>query len=151
LESETVVPDDVEGAYCELTKEGLLVRFEEKCGEQVFDELPENVFFVPWERAEYFLVTQNVNHRVQIGFAVVIPNASDQPDEEAVFVLLMQEKVYTAMHAFGLMEKTAMDWAYWQYNPQDAFKQILRYGQVRRLRDKDTGKILKNDTDMFRW
>jgi hypothetical protein len=135
-----------------LDKDGLLVRFQDeemfKGVEQVFDEVPENVVFVPWQDADCFIVTHNENHRVHIGLAVIGENQNEE--REDVFVLPMWEKTYAAMHAFGLMQKTEKDWMYLHYNPDDAFKQILRSGRVLKIRDKNTGKVIKDEDEFFR-
>lgn len=137
-----------EGIVFTLTKDGLSVTFEEKCEGQVFDEMPENVRFIAWEYADCFLFTRNTNRRVEIGLAVIDPNVSIERQD--IFVVPINEEVYSAMHAFGLMEKTAYDWVYLRYNPEDAFKQIINTGRVLKLRDKKTGKILKNEEEIFR-
>ena len=151
LNEEKVLPTCWEGEYCEMTREGLSVRIDELDRGQVFDESPENVFFVPWERAHYFLVTNNTNRRVHFGLAVVLPYTGEEEGFEDLFVVPIDKKVYDAMYAFGLMDKVALDFAYMRYNPKDAFKQILNFGRVAKLHDKNTGKKLKNEEEMFRW
>ena len=133
-------------------KDGLSVLFkDEETNEdkgQVFDEIPENIVFVPWQHADCFIVTHNENRRVHIGLAVIGQNYNEE--REDVFVIPIWEKTYEAMHAFGLIKKTENDWIYLHYNPDDAFKQILNSGRVMKIRDKNTGKIIKDEEEFFR-
>ena len=149
ITEEKILPEGLdEGIYCALTKEGFYVRTEEKCDGQVFDEVSEDTFFVDWAHADYFLVTQNMYHRVHIGLAVVLPDDA----EERFFVVPMQKKVYDGLYAFAMNEKIARDLAFLRFNLPFAFKHILATGTVLKQRDPKTKKkiTIENEEVYFK-
>ncbi len=146
LTGETVKINEVDGVSYTFEKGGITFEWEAEEGGQVFDEMRENLIFVPWEDADLCLATQNAFRRVHIALAIA---PHDPEAEGGAFIIPMSEEVYSAMHAFGLMERTSADWAYLRYNPQDAFKQILAVGRILKMRDRKTGKVFVDETGEF--
>ena len=146
LTAEKLKIDEGNGVSFTFEKDGVTMEWEAQEGEQVFDEMRENLIFVPWEDADLCLATQNVFRRVHIALAI----APHDPDAEGGAVILpMREELYQAMHAFDLMDRTSADWAYLQYNPKDAFKQILDKGRILVMRNRETGKIFVDNDGEF--
>ncbi len=144
LESDTLVEKiDEMGVVYTLDKNGVRIEWEAEEGGQVFDEVQENCISFAWHEVELCLATQVIFRRAQLALAIV-PRTNP-----VAFILPMNEKVYAAMHAFNLMEKTAADWAYLTYNPQDAFRQIILYGRVLTMRNKETGKKFVSENGEF--
>lgn len=145
FEDETLVVGNVEeeGVSYTLSKEGIKAEWAlEEGEEQVFDEVQENAFFAAWQDAEFALASQSRWDRVYLALAVIPFDPSGEEEYLPPMILPMEEKLFAALHAFGLQDKLETDWLYLQYNPKDAFKQILKYGYVKRLYDRDTGKEL---------
>ncbi len=135
LESETFVEKiDEMGVTYTLDENGVRIEWEAEEGGQVFDEVQENRLSFEWHEVDLCLATQTIFRRAQLALAIV-PRANP-----VALILPMNENVYKAMHTFNLMEKTAADWAYLHYNPQDAFKQIILHGRILTMRNKKTGK-----------
>lgn len=130
-----------------LTKNGLRVEWQTD-EEQVFDGIQENYQFFRYEEMELLLATQSRFRRVHIALAC-LPRCEGEDSEffNAAFFLPMDEKLFAAMEKFGLKERLDTDdgWAYLFYNPKDAFAQILARGRIVKKRDKDTGKIIKEE------
>lgn len=151
FEEETLAVGSVEeeGVCYTLSKEGIKAEWAlEEGEEQVFDEVQENAFFAAWQDTEFALASQSRWDRVYLALAVIPFDPSGEEEFLPPMILPMDEKLYAAMHAFGLQDKLEADWAYLQYNPQNAFKQILRYGYVKRLYNRDTGKEL-DEKELF--
>ncbi len=113
--------------------------------EQVFEEVAENVEFIPWSRTRLALATCNTFFSVKLALAVLdVGTAQIEEDGEASyeepFIIPMSEKLVCAVKSFGLEEKTCENWAYLFYNPDDAVRQIYKKGYIRVKRDKNTGK-----------
>lgn len=143
LESETFVEklDDIGVTYT-LDKNGIRIEWEAEEGGQVFDEAQENRLSFEWHEVDLCLATQAIFRRAQLALAF-LPRTNP-----VAFILPMNENVYRSMHTFNLMEKTAEDWAYLQYNPEDAFMQIIAFGRVLKMRDKKTGKKIVDENEL---
>lgn len=145
-EFETV--DDETGIVYTVQKSGLKIVFPLPEGYvQVFDETPDNVVFLPWERTRMGLATSNEKHSVKMAVAVLdvstaLLEEDGETSYEEPFFLPLDERLIRAIKSFGLEEKTDGGWAYLLYNPYDAIKQIYKRGYIRVLRDKYTGKII---------
>ena len=122
-----------------LTQDGVTVEWEqtEEAGGQVFDEVQENRQYIPWDRAKLLLATQKGGYCVHIALAVAT---------DVIYFIPMQEKLFQAICAFRLKEKLDGQWQYLFYNPQDAFKQIFKKGRILEMRDKETGKLLADQS-----
>lgn len=133
-----------------LTKDGVTAEWQEEQQEegQVFDEMKENLHFVPWKEATFALATQSRLRRVHIAVAVLFEESEDGMEGCAYF-LPMTEELFAAIHAFGLQDKLGSDWDYLLYNPEDAFKQILTKGRIITMRNKKTGKLFVNKYGEF--
>ncbi|MBQ8294934.1 MAG: hypothetical protein IJX87_00710 [Clostridia bacterium] len=148
-----------EGVTYTLMMDGMKVQYPERGG-QVFDEVREDVEFIPWDKADVFLATKSENRIVHIAMAVFkqmpLVTVFDAEKEEntpiqtpetafdtkpSSFFLPMTEELYGAMLAFGLKEKMAQDFDYLLYNPDDAFRQIFKKGRIVEMRNKKTGKL----------
>lgn len=122
------------GVVYTLDKNCVRIEWEAEEGGQVFDEVQENRISFEWHEVDLCLATQTIFRRAQLALAIV-PRTNP-----VAFILPMNENVYRAMHTFNLMEKTAEDWAYLHYNPQDAFRQIILHGRVLTMHNKETSK-----------
>lgn len=145
LETDSVEIEEEDILYT-LTKDGIRVEVPEKVllqnGEyagQVFDEVKENTFFLPWENTNIFLATSSVFRRVRIALGIF---STDPQTEDAMLFVPISNDVFRAVKTFGL-EAYIQDgsWDYLFYNPQDAFKQILTKGRILTMRNKKTGKL----------
>ena len=119
-----------------LDKDGARMEVPPEEGEQVFDEAKENVFYIPWERAEIAFATQTYLRRVHIALAVFPMDENAPP-----FFIPFNEDVYAFIKKIGLDKQFGADWAYLFYNPEDAFKQILTKGRILKMRNKKTGEV----------
>lgn len=145
LESDSVTVVEEEISYT-LTAEGIKMTVPDKVlhqnGEytgQVFDEVEENVLFLPWKNTEIFLATTSQLRRVRLAMAIF---STDPTMEDATLILPISEEVFCAIKAFGLEERIKDGaWDYLFYNPQDAFKQIITKGRILTMRNKKTGKL----------
>lgn len=153
LEKESVeisVPED-EITYT-LTKDGMRAEWEQQ-GEQVFDDMRENLHFVPWEEAEFTLASRTVSRRVQFALAVLfeVEGMPTGGEEKAYggYLLPIDEEVYKAIFAFGLEDKMPIEWRYIRYNPKDAFMQILLKGMMDDFHDVTTGKVIAEGDENF--
>ena len=144
FEDDCVVLEPTHDEFTYVVKrEGIIVQKPHEEGEQVFDEVDNGTLFLPWDRVDVLIVTHNMLHRAEIGLAIV--NIDALSEDENLFVLPMNEKLYQALHAFDVAERLEEDWKYLRYNPKDAIKQIVNLGRVIVLRDKDTGKRIRED------
>ena len=117
---------------------------------QVFDETPDNIEFLPWDRTRFALATTNAYKQVKMALAVIdVSTAQIEEDGETSYLeplfVPFDERLVRAIKGYGLEEKTDGGWAYLFYNPQDAMEQIYKKGYVRVLRDKKTGKRLTEE------
>ena len=115
--------------------------------EQVFDECIENEYFLPWDDVEIALATDNFARRVRIALAVVDVSKRSVdgdyvPEESEVHFLPMEEELVGFMRKHALEEKISVEWRYILAQPKDAFRQILAFGYIKTLLDKN-GKRIK--------
>ncbi len=115
-------------------------------GEQVFDEAQENVFHLDWTRAELALATQVEYRHVYIALAV-LPTEFDEGSMP--FFIPMTEDVFAFIKKMGFEDRVGSDWDYLFYNPEDAFKQLVKYGRIVKLRNKKTGKVFVDSQGNF--
>lgn len=136
-----------------LTKDGLRVEWEQQ-GEQVFDEIRENLHFVPWKEAEFTLASRTLVRRIEFAIGVLFEVETESRPANAekaygAYVVPLTEETYQAICAFGLVEKMPIEWRYLFYNPKDAFKQILVKGMLGDFHDVETGKVIKEGEENF--
>ena len=136
-----------------LTKEGLRVEWEQQ-GEQVFDEIRENLHFIPWNEAEFTLASRTLVRRIEFAIGVLFEVEEENRPAGAekaygAYVVPLTEEVYRALCAFGLIEKMPIEWRYLSYNPKDAFGQILVKGMIGDFHDVQTGKVIKEGEENF--
>ena len=152
LESDTVtVKDPEEGLTFTLMKSGLKVRFPET-EEAVFDETKENVRFLSWDDVEFYTATDNRSRRVWLAVGVMDVagrSVNAEAYEEEMFFLPVTADFYAAVAHFGLEDKMSAEWFYIQYNPQDAFKQILAKGYIGKMYDPKTGEMFADEDGNF--
>lgn len=145
------VKDAEEGLTYTLTKSGLKIRFPET-EEAVFDETQENVRFLAWDDVEFYTATDNRSRRVWLALGVMdVAGRSVDAEayEEEMFFVPVTEEVFSAVAAFGLEDKMSAEWFYLQYNPQDAFKQILAKGYIGKMYDPRTGEMFADEDGNF--
>lgn len=140
-ESLTVTDEDL--VYT-LEKDGVQLEIPDEEAGQVFDEARENVFYIPWERAELVLATQSVYRRVYLAIAVF---AMD--DDLIPFFIPLDEKVFAFMKKTGLDKKMDGNWTYLLYNPENAFKQLVTKGRIVKMYNKKTGKLFVDGQGNF--
>lgn len=131
------VPDE-ELCYT-LDKDGVRLEIPGEEGEQVFDELNENAFYVSWERADFAFATQSYMRRVYLAFAVFSIDLDAPP-----FFIPFNEEVYAFIKKKGFDKKLEEDWEYLFYDPEEAFKQILLRGRIVKYRDKKDGEPFRD-------
>ena len=153
LESEVKIAVAEEDIFYTLNDEGFRAEWEQE-GEQVFDEIRENLHFVPWDEAEFTLASHNFNRRVHLALAVLfrVEEEGRQNVEEpayGVYILPITERAFAAICRFGVKERLPLEWRYLFYNPKDAFGQILTKGMIENFRDKDTGKAIEEGKENF--
>lgn len=143
FEDERLIVADEDLVY---TLEGSRVKMEfpDEGAGQVFDEARENVFYIPWERAELGLASQSVARRVYLAVAVF------SMDEDMIpFFIPLDEKVFAFMRKIGLDQKMDHFWSYLMYNPENAFKQLVTKGRIVKMYNKKTGKMFMNEAGDF--
>ncbi len=136
-----------------LTKDGLRAEWEQE-GEQVFDEIRENVHFIPWKEAEFTLASRTLVRRIEFALGVLFEVEEENRPAGAekaygAYVVPLTEEVYQALCAFGLLEKMPIEWRYLFYNPKDAFGQILVKGMIDDFHNAETGKVIKEGEENF--
>ena len=148
-EAEEFETEDAEtGIVYTVQRDGLKIVFPLPEGYvQVFDEAPDNIEFLPWERTRMALASSNERLTVKMAVAVLDVSTAQMDEDGATsyeepFFIPLSEQLVRAVKSFGLEEKMDGGWAYLLYNPQDAIGQIYGRGYVRVLRDKQTGKRL---------
>lgn len=151
-DAEEFETEDVEtGIVYTVQKDGLKIVFPIPDGhENVFDEAPENVEFLPWDRARFALATSNVRTQVKMALAVLDVSTVQMEEDGATsyvtpFFVPLDERLVRAIKGLELEEKTDDGWAYLFYNTQDAIGQIQAHGYIKVLRDKQTGKRLSEE------
>ncbi len=152
FDGETLKTDDPEtGLEYELTSKGMKVILP-ICGEQVFDEVQENEFFIPWDDIEIAVATDNFARRVRFAFAAI--DVSKQsvdgeyiPTEQEVHFLPLEEELIGFTRKFGLENKLSVEWRYLQKQPRDAFRQILNKGHIATLIDENGKRVKREKAD----
>ena len=134
-----------------LSQKGVKVILPKK-GEQVFVETNDNEFFLPWEDVETVVATDNFARRVRLAVAVIdISKRSVDggyvPKDSEVHFLPLEEELIGFLQKFGLKERISVEWRYIQVEPKDAFKQILRWGFIRTLKDEKGKRIKREQAD----
>ena len=62
----------------------------------------------------------------------------------------MSEELFSAIKGFGLDDNIDDgNWTYLFYNPEDAFRQILKKGRIITMRNKKNGEIFVNKNGDF--
>ena len=141
----TLVEEDI--TYT-LTAEGIKMTVPEKIlhqnGEytgQVFDEVEENVLFMPWKNTEICLATTSLLRRVRLALAIF---STDPTMEDATLIVPISEEVFDAIKAFEIEEYIKDGaWDYLFYNPEDAFKQIITKGRILTMRNKKNRQAVR--------
>ncbi len=123
-----------------LDADGVRLEIPNEEREQVFDELNENAFYVPWERADLALATQSYMRRVYIALAVFSMDLDAPP-----FFIPFNEEVYAFIKKKGFDERLDEDWEYLFYDPKEAFKQLLLRGRIVKYRDKKNGEPFRKE------
>ena len=137
-----------EFAHYILTQEGVReIVINNMKQERVFEEIDENSLFIAWDTANLFLATQTHMQRVYLALAIF----SGEPEMAGVHMILpMSEELFSAIKGFGLDDNIDDgNWEYLFYNPEDAFRQILKKGRIVTMRNKKTGKIFVNKNGDF--
>ncbi len=143
FEDERLIVVDGDLVYT-LEESGVKMEFPDEGAGQVFDEARENVFYIPWERAELGLASQSVARRVYLAVAVF------SMDEDMIpFFIPLDEKVVAFMRKIGLDQKMDHFWTYLMYNPENAFKQLVTKGRIVKMYNKKTGKMFMNEAGDF--
>lgn len=143
FEDERLIVADEDLVYT-LEESGVKMEFPDEGAGQVFDEARENVFYIPWERAELGLASQSVARRVYLAVAVF------SMDEDMIpFFIPLDEKVFAFMRKIGLDQKMDHFWSYLMYNPENAFKQLVTKGRIVKMYNKKTGKMFMNEAGDF--
>ena len=152
FDGETLETDDPEtGIAYVLSRKGIRCILPIR-GEQVFDEAPENEFFLPWSDVEIVVATDNFARRVRIAAAVVDVSKRSvdgdyMPTDKDIHFLPMEEELVALFGKFGLIEKISVEWRYMQREPKDAFRQILTRGYIRSLKDENGKRIKRENAD----
>ena len=141
LEKESIEVLDEDLRYT-LHKEGARLELLGVEREQVFDELRDNVFFVSWERAEFALATQTYLGKIYFALAIISLDFDVPP-----FFVPFNEEVYAFIKEKGFDKRLEEDWEYLFYNPDDAFKQILKKGRIVKYRDKKGEKPFREPNE----
>ena len=148
LNEEKTVCIESEFARYILTQEGVREIATDKVEkEEIFEEIEGNGLFVAWDTAGLFLATQTYNRRVHLALAIF----SQEPEANGAYMILpMSEKLFSAIKGFGLDDNIDDgNWTYLFYNPEDAFRQILKKGRIYEMRNKKTGEIFVDKNGNF--
>lgn len=150
--SDTLETEDPEtGIQYTLTQKGLRFTLPIEC-EQVFDEVKENEFFLPWSDVETVVASDNFARRVRLAFAVVDVSKRSvdgeyMPSYSEVHFLPLERELADFFRKYGLDKRLSVEWRYIQKRPQDAFKQILTRGYIRTLIDEDGKRVRRERAD----
>lgn len=148
LNEEKTVCIESELARYILTQEGVREIATDKIEkEEIFEEIEGNGLFIAWDTAGLFLATQTYKQRVHLALAIF----SQEPEANGAYMILpMSEKLFSAIKGFGLDDSIDDgNWTYLFYNPEDAFRQILKKGRIYEMRNKKTGKIFVDKNGYF--
>ena len=148
LNEEKTVCIESEFARYILTQEGVREIATDKIEkEEIFEEIEGNGLFIAWDTAGLFLATQTYKQRVHLALAIF----SQEPEANGAHIILpMSEELFSAIKGFGLDDNIDDgNWTYLFYNPEDAFRQILKKGRIYEMRNKKTGKIFVDKNGYF--
>ena len=120
--------------------------------DQVFDEVAENEFFLPWEDVEIAVASDNYARRVRFAFAVIDVSKRSVdghyiPHDYEVHFLPAEKELIAFLRKFGLEEKLSVEWRYIQAQPQDAFRQVLSFGYMRTMLDENGKRVKRENAD----
>lgn len=146
FEGDVLETVDVEtGVQFSVTKSGVKIIHPTK-KQAVFEEVEENVKFVPWEDTDLILATDNYLRRVRLALAMAdvsarSANGEYEPSINDVYFLPLCPNLTALLRTFGLEERIAPEWHYLQYNPRDAVTQVLNRGYIKKFRSKDGDRL----------
>ena len=150
--SDTIETEDPEtGIRYTLSEKGMRYVLPIEC-EQVFDEVKENEFFLPWSDVEIMVASDNFARRVRLAFAVmdVSKRSVDGtyfPVESDLHFLPLEQELADFFRKYGLDKRLSVEWRYMQKYPKDAFKQILARGYIRTLIDENGKRVRRERAD----
>ena len=147
--ADTMETEDPEtGIQYVLSEKGLRYVLPIEC-EQVFDEVKDNEFFLPWSDVEIVVASDNFARRVRLAFAVVDVSKRSVdgeyfPGDSELHFLPLEQELADFFRKYGLDKRLSVEWRYIQKQSKDAFKQILARGYIRTLID-ETGKRVRRE------
>ena len=150
--ADTVETEDPEtGIQYVLSEKGLRYVLPIEC-QQVFDEVKENEFFLPWSDVEVVVASDNFARRVRLAFAVVDVSKRSvdgeyMPSYSEVHFLPLEQELADFFRKYGLDKRLSVEWRYIQVKPKDAFKQILSRGYIRTLIAEDGKRVRRERAD----
>ena len=124
--------------------------------EQVFDEVKDNEFLLPWTDVEIVIATDNFARRVRLAAAVVdvskrSVNGNYVPTDREIHFLPLEKELVGFFQKHGLDKRISVEWQYIRKEPTDSFKQILSRGYIRTLKDQNGKRIKREHADnMYR-
>ncbi len=149
---DTLETEDPEtGIRYTLTQKGLRYVLPIAC-EQVFDEVKENEFFLPWSDVETIVGSDNFARRVRLAFVVIDVSKRSvdgeyMPSYSEVHFLPVEQEMVGFLRKYGLDKRLSVEWRYVQKHPEDAFKQILTRGYIRTLIGEDGKRVRRERAD----
>ena len=150
--SDTLETEDPEtGIKYILGEKGLRYILPIEC-EQVFDEVQDNEFFLPWSDVEIVVASDNFAHRVRLAFAVVDVSKRSVdgeyfPGDSELHFLPLEQELADFFRKYGLDKRLSVEWRYIQKHSQDAFGQILKRGYIRTLLDENGKRVKRENAD----
>ena len=150
--SDIIETEDPEtGIQYVLSEKGLRYVLPIEC-EQVFDEVKENEFFLPWSDVEIVVASDNFARRVRLAFAVVDVSKRSVdgeylPGDNELHFLPLEQELADFFRKYGLDKRLSVEWRYIQIQPKDAFKQILSRGYIRTLLGEDGKRVRRERAD----
>ena len=150
--SDTLKTEDPEtGIKYFLSEKGLRYVLPIEC-EQVFDEVQENEFFLPWSDVEIVVASDNFARRVRLAFAVVDVSKRSVdgeylPGDSELHFLPLEQELADFFRKYGLDKRLSVEWRYIQKHSKDAFRQILARGYIRTLIDENGKRIKREHAD----
>lgn len=150
--TDTLATEDPEtGIQYILSEKGMRYVLPIEC-QQVFDEVKENEFFLPWSDVEIMVASDNFARRVRLAFAVVDVSKRSVdgeyfPVDSDLHFLPLEQELADFFHKYGLDKRLSVEWRYTQKYPKDAFKQILARGYIRTLIDEKGKRVRRERAD----
>ena len=143
--------DPETGIQYVLSEKGLRYVLPIEC-QQVFDEVKENEFFLPWSDVEVVVASDNFARRVRLAFAVVdvskrSVDGAYLPTYGDLHFLPLERELADFFRKYGLDKRLSVEWRYVQKHPEDAFKQILSRGYIRTLINEDGKRVRRERAD----